>query len=151
MTLLATLHFYANNCPFKGYSFTSSWTANYLEAWHYVRNRSATEPVILKVHNIKFSFDIWLVLYMYFILYSWQLCFSFRKDIMNHRDINLIPLFNSSIIYFNNVIIMTGDFNIRDNNWNLSYSHYSIHADIFMELVDFFGLGLSILVNQVPT
>jgi len=35
----------------------------------YVRNRSATEPVILKVHNVKLSFDIWLVLYMYFILY----------------------------------------------------------------------------------
>ena len=70
---------------------------------------------------------------------------------MNHRDINLIPLFNSSIIYFNNVIIMTGDFNIRDNNWNLSYSHYLIHANTSMELVDFFGLGLSILVNQVPT
>ena len=36
----------------------------------YVRNRPATEPVTLKVHNIKLSFDIWLVLYMYFILYS---------------------------------------------------------------------------------
>jgi len=39
---------------------------------HFVRNRPATEPVTLKVRNIKFSFDIWLVLYMYFILYSWQ-------------------------------------------------------------------------------
>jgi len=35
-----------------------------------VRNRSATEPVTLKVCNVKLSFDIWLVLYMYFILYS---------------------------------------------------------------------------------
>ena len=35
----------------------------------YVRNRLATEPVTLKVHNVKLSFDIWLVLYMYFILY----------------------------------------------------------------------------------
>ena len=34
-----------------------------------VRNRLATEPVILKVHNVKLSFDIWLVLYIYFILY----------------------------------------------------------------------------------
>jgi len=38
--------------------------------WYiYVRNRPATEPVILKVCNVKLSFDIWLVLYMYFILY----------------------------------------------------------------------------------
>ena len=29
-----------------------------------VRNRPATEPVMLKVHNIKLSFDIWLVLYI---------------------------------------------------------------------------------------
>jgi len=36
------------------------------------RNRPATELVILKVCNVKLSFDIWLVLYMYFILYSWQ-------------------------------------------------------------------------------
>jgi len=36
----------------------------------YVRNRPATEPVTLKVRNVKLSFDIWLVLYMYFILYS---------------------------------------------------------------------------------
>jgi len=35
-----------------------------------VRNRLATEPVTLKVCNVKLSFDIWLVLYMYFILYS---------------------------------------------------------------------------------
>jgi len=34
-----------------------------------IRNRLATKPVILKVYNIKFSFDIWLVLYMHFILY----------------------------------------------------------------------------------
>ena len=35
-----------------------------------VRNRPATEPVMLKVYNVKLSFDIWLVLYMHFILYS---------------------------------------------------------------------------------
>ena len=35
----------------------------------YVRNKPATEPVMLKVHNIKLNFDIWLVLYIYFILY----------------------------------------------------------------------------------
>jgi len=28
-----------------------------------VRNKPATKPVILKMHNVKLSFDIWLVLY----------------------------------------------------------------------------------------
>ena len=37
-----------------------------------IRNRLATKPVTLKVYNIKFSFDIWLVLYMHFILYFWK-------------------------------------------------------------------------------
>jgi len=36
----------------------------------YVRNRPATKLVMLKVCNVKLSFDIWLVLYIYFILYS---------------------------------------------------------------------------------
>ena len=36
----------------------------------YIRNRLATKPVMLKFCNVKLSFDIWLVLYMYFILYS---------------------------------------------------------------------------------
>jgi len=68
-----------------------------------------------------------------------KLCFLLRKDIFNHRDINLISFFNYSIMCFiiniysdnqqsalkylkdtkvnlNNVLIMTGDFNIKDNN-----------------------------------
>ena len=36
----------------------------------FIRNRPAIEPVILKVYNVKLSFDIWLVLYIHFILYS---------------------------------------------------------------------------------
>ena len=67
--------------------------------------------------------------------------FLLRKDIMNYRDINLISFFNNNIICFiiniysddqqnvlkylkdievnlNNVLIMTGDFNIKDNDWN---------------------------------
>ena len=45
---------------------------NMLTIMSSVRNRPATELVMLKVHNVKLSFDIWLVLYIYFILYSWQ-------------------------------------------------------------------------------
>ena len=42
----------------------------YIVEVNIVRNRPATEPVMLKVCNVKLSFNIWLVLYMYFILYS---------------------------------------------------------------------------------
>ena len=34
-----------------------------------IRIRLVTKPVILIVCNVKLSFDIWLVLYIYFILY----------------------------------------------------------------------------------
>ena len=68
-----------------------------------------------------------------------RLCFSLRKDIINHKNINLISFFNNSSIYFNiniypdnyqsalkylkntkinlnNVQIIIEYFNIRDNN-----------------------------------
>ena len=76
-----------------------------------------------------------------------KLCFSLRKDIFNHKDINIIFFFNWSIMCFiinvylddqqsalkyikntevnlNNVLIIIEDLSIRDNNWDLSYSHH---------------------------
>ena len=66
------------------------------------------------------------------------LCFLLRKDILNHRDISLISFSNNNICYYimnvysdsshtalkylkdteaniDNVVLMTGDFNIRDS------------------------------------
>ena len=63
--------------------------------------------------------------------------FLLRKDIINHRDINLISFFNNNMCFFimnvysdssytalnylkdtevniRNILLMTGDFNIRD-------------------------------------
>jgi len=68
-----------------------------------------------------------------------QLQFSLRKDLINHRDINLFFFFNCGIMCFviniysddyqsalkhlkdivinlSNILIMTEDFNIRDND-----------------------------------
>ena len=103
-----------------------------------------------------------------------QLHFLLRKDIINHRDINLISLFNNSVIFIiiniyldkqqntlkylkdievniYNVLIMTGDFNIRDNDWDLNYSYYSVYNNILIEVADSFSLKLSSPVNQVST
>ena len=66
------------------------------------------------------------------------LCFLLRKNIINHRDINLLSFINNNLFFFilnvysdsshsalkylkdtevsiDNVLIMTGDFNIRDS------------------------------------
>ena len=50
-----------------------------------------------------------------------------------------------------NLLIMTGDFNIRDSIWNLYFPHYSAISDDLMILADSFNLDLSIPTHWVPT
>ena len=54
-------------------------------------------------------------------------------------------------VNLNDILIITGDFNIRDNNWNLLYLYHSTYVDILKEISDYFNLELSISINQVPT
>lgn len=51
----------------------------------------------------------------------------------------------------NNIVIMIGDSNIRDNNWNLSYSYHSIHMDTLYEIADSFNLELLLHIDLVST
>ena len=51
----------------------------------------------------------------------------------------------------NNILIMTGDFNIRDNNRDLLYLHHSTHADILREIADSLNLELSSSIDQIST
>ena len=46
---------------------------------------------------------------------------------------------------------MTVDFNIRDNNWNLSYPYYLIHIDVLWEVANSLNPELSIPINSVST
>lgn len=50
-----------------------------------------------------------------------------------------------------NLLIIIGDFNIRDSEWNSSYPHHSVFSDILLEVTDSFNLKLSLPVNQIPT
>ena len=45
-------------------------------------------------------------------------------------------------VNIHNILIMAGNFNIRDSNWKSSYSFYSIHSDTLLKIVDFFDLKL---------
>ena len=100
--------------------------------------------------------------------------FPLRKDIFNHRDISLISFSNNNICYYimnvysdssntalkylkdteaniDNVVLMTGDFNIRDSLWNLSFPfHLSISNDLII-IADSFNLILSSPTNPCPT
>ena len=108
-----------------------------------------------------------------------NICFSslhflLCKDIFNHRDISLISFLNNNICHYilnvysdsshsalkylkdtevniNNIILMTGDFNIRDSLWDPSFPfHSSISNDLIM-IADSFDLVLSSPTNPCPT
>ena len=42
-----------------------------------------------------------------------------------------------------NILIMSGDFNIRDNSWNLNFPYHSSYSDVLFEVADFLHLELS--------
>jgi len=42
-----------------------------------------------------------------------------------------------------NVLIMTGDFNIRNNSWDLPFLYYSVYKDTLIEVADSLHLELS--------
>ena len=93
------------------------------------------------------------------------LCFLLCKDIINYRDISLISFFNNNICYYilnvysdssylalkylkdtevniDNVVLMTGDFNIRDSLWNLSFPFHSSISNDLIITADSFNLTL---------
>jgi len=101
-----------------------------------------------------------------------SLHFLLQKDILNHRDILLISFFNNNKLFFLmnvysdssqlalkylknteiniwNLLIMTRDFNIRDNLWDPLYPHYSSLSDNLFIIADYFNLGLSVPTNWV--
>jgi len=49
-----------------------------------------------------------------------------------------------------NLLIMTGNFNIRDSLWNPFFSHYSSISDDWIIITDSFNLSLSVPTNQIP-
>ena len=44
-----------------------------------------------------------------------------------------------------------GDFNIRNNNWDLLYLHHSTHMESLKDIANSFNLELSTPIDQVPT
>ena len=110
----------------------------------------------------------------YVNIYLSLLCFLLCKDIINHRDISLISFFNSNVcyyimnvdsdsshtalkylkdteVYIENILLMTGDFNIRDSLWDPAFPFHSPVSDDLIIIADSFNLSLSTLTNSCPT
>ena len=50
-----------------------------------------------------------------------------------------------------NVIIMTGDFNIRDSLWDSNFPCHSVHSNILFDIADSFSLAISKPTENFPT
>ena len=99
--------------------------------------------------------------------------FSPWKDIIDHKDILLISFFNNNNSFWliniysdsshlalkylkdtevniQNMLIMTGDFNIWDSLWDPVFPHHSSISDDLLIIADFFDLSLLTYTNQFP-
>jgi len=54
-------------------------------------------------------------------------------------------------VNIDNVLLMTGDFNIRDSLWDLSFPFHSSISDNLITIADSFNLALSTPINSCPT
>ena len=103
-----------------------------------------------------------------------SLCFSLRSDIINYTNILLILFTNNYTQYFimniysdsshlalkylkdievsiDNVLVMTGDFNIRDSLWDSTFSYHSSISDDLLIITDSFHLALSMPTDPYST
>jgi len=103
-----------------------------------------------------------------------KLRFSLCLDVINHRDINIVAfqncqdinhiinvysnsnqtaihLLRNNITDLGKTMIMTGDFNIRDSDWDPNYHHHSAHTEDLIAIANSLGLELSPPTNPGPT
>jgi len=103
-----------------------------------------------------------------------SLRFLLCKDIIDHRDISLISFFNNNVCYYilnvysnsshtalkylkdtevniDNIVLMTGDFNIRDSLWDPSFPFHSSISNDLIIIADSFDLALFTPTNPCPT
>ena len=62
-----------------------------------------------------------------------------------------LKYFKNAEVNIDNVLIMIGDFNIRDNGWDPNFLYHSIYRDTCIDITDSFHLELSEPTNYVLT
>jgi len=111
---------------------------------------------------------------VYINIHLSPLCFSLHTDIINHPDILFMSFTNDHIQYFimniyldlshsalkylkdidiniDDVLVMTGDFNIRDSLWDSSFPHHASISDDLLIIADSFNLALLLPTNPCST
>ena len=99
---------------------------------------------------------------------------TFSKNAVNNQDlpkvVSYISFFNCGSIFYliniysdslqsalkylknteaniNNILFITGNFNIRDSIWNPNFPHHSIHSNLLIDIADFINLYLLSFTN----
>jgi len=54
-------------------------------------------------------------------------------------------------VNIDNTLVITGDFNIRDSLWNISFPHHSSISNDLIIIADSFNLALLTPTNSCPT
>ena len=154
----SSIHFIPNSSNCKGDTLVG--VVNHPNWLTFVRsNTSETDyPRVVAYINIRLS----------------SFCFSLCKDIIDHRVILLISFFNKGDLFWlmnvysdsfhsdlkylkdtkvnlHNLLIITGDFNIRDSLWDSSFPHHSSISNDLIIIADSLDLSLSIPTSQTLT
>ena len=72
-------------------------------------------------------------------------------NIYSDSSHSVLKYLKNSEANIQNLLIMTGDFNIWDSIWDPSFPHHSSISDNLIIIADLFNLDLSIPTNQVAT
>ena len=72
-------------------------------------------------------------------------------NIYSNASHSALKYLKDTEININNVLLMTGDFNIRDSLWDSTFPHHSSISDDLIIIANLFNLTLSMLTNPGPT
>ena len=64
---------------------------------------------------------------------------------------NILKYLKDTEVNINNVLIMTGNFNIKDCFWDPNFPHYSSHKNTLFDIADSFWLEISKLIEFFST
>ena len=78
------------------------------------------------------------------------MCF-FILNVYSDSSHTALKYLKDTEVNIDNILIMTGDFNIRDRLWDPLFSHYSTISDDLFIIADSFNLSLSNPTNPCPT
>ena len=72
-------------------------------------------------------------------------------NIYSNSSHSTLKYLKDTEVNITNLLIMTGDFNIRDSIWDLSFPHHSAISNDLMILADSYNLDLSIPTHWIST